>query len=137
MGEPPMAPQRYRPRCFTFTPSFTLSDGCRITGWPWLNPSITSASRGVSLDDLFSSIQQGKVKELNIILKADVTGSIGAIEHALGQLNTDEVKIQIIHRGTVTISEGDVNLAVASRAITPVSAATAAKIDAAKRLCRP
>jgi translation initiation factor IF-2 len=75
------------------------------------------ASRGPRLDDLFSSIQQGKVKELNIILKADVTGSIGAIEHALGQLNTEEVKIQIIHRGTGTITESDVNLAVASQAI--------------------
>jgi len=74
-------------------------------------------TRGVSLDGLFSSIQQGKIKELNIILKADVQGSIGAIEHALGQLNTDEVQIRIIHKGTGTITESDVNLAVASRAI--------------------
>src|SRR5262249_23829025 len=74
-------------------------------------------SRGVSLDDLFANIQQGKTKELNIILKADVSGSIGAIEHALGQLNTNEVQIKIIHRGTGTITESDVNLAVASRAI--------------------
>jgi translation initiation factor IF-2 len=73
--------------------------------------------RGVSLDGLFSSIQQGKIKELNIILKADVQGSIGAIEHALGQLNTSEVQIKTIHRGTGTITEGDVNLAIASHAI--------------------
>ncbi|MEN9938614.1 MAG: hypothetical protein RLZZ387_5193 [Chloroflexota bacterium] len=73
--------------------------------------------RGVSLDGLFSSIQQGKLKELNIILKADVQGSIGAIEHALGQLNMTEVQIKTIHKGTGTITEGDVNLAIASHAI--------------------
>ncbi len=73
--------------------------------------------RGVSLDSLFSSIQQGKIKELNIILKVDVQGSIGAIEHALGQLNTSEVQIKVIHHGTGTISESDVNLAIASHAI--------------------
>ncbi|MFQ3681575.1 translation initiation factor IF-2 [Roseiflexus sp.] len=76
-----------------------------------------ASTRGVSLDGLFSSIQQGKIKELNIILKADVQGSIGAIEHALEQLNTDEVQIRIIHRGTGTITESDVNLAIASHAI--------------------
>jgi translation initiation factor IF-2 len=76
-----------------------------------------ASTRGVSLDDLFSKIQQGQVKELNIILKADVQGSIGAIEHALGQLNTDEVQLKIIHKGTGTITESDVNLAIASRAI--------------------
>ncbi len=74
-------------------------------------------TRGVTLDSLFSNIQQGKIKELNIILKADVSGSIGAIEHALGQLNTSEVKIKTIHHGTGTISESDVNLAIASHAI--------------------
>jgi translation initiation factor IF-2 len=73
--------------------------------------------RGVSLDDLFSKIQQGQVKELNIILKGDVQGSIGAIEHALGQLDSSEVQLKIIHKGTGTITESDVNLAIASRAI--------------------
>lgn len=76
-----------------------------------------TAVRGVSLDSLFSNIQQGKIKELNIILKADVQGSIGAIEHALGQLNTDAVQIKTIHKGTGTITESDVNLAIASHAI--------------------
>jgi translation initiation factor IF-2 len=75
------------------------------------------ATRGVSLDNLFSSIQQGKIKELNIILKADVQGSIGAIEHALGQLNTDEVQIKLINKGNGAITESDVNLAIASHAI--------------------
>jgi translation initiation factor IF-2 len=73
--------------------------------------------RGVSLDDLFSKIQQGQVKELNIILRGDMQGSIGAIEHALGQINTSGVQLKIIQRGTGTISESDVNLAIASRAI--------------------
>ncbi|MFN5061117.1 MAG: translation initiation factor IF-2 [Chloroflexota bacterium] len=73
--------------------------------------------RSVSLDGLFANIQQGKIKELNLIVKVDVQGSIGAIEHALGQLNTNEVQIKIIHRGTGTITESDVNLAIASRAI--------------------
>ncbi len=73
--------------------------------------------RSVSLDGLFANIQQGKIKELNLIVKVDVMGSIGAIEHALGQLNTSEVQIKIIHRGTGTITESDVNLAIASRAI--------------------
>jgi translation initiation factor IF-2 len=82
-----------------------------------LRMEATAITRGVTLDDLFANIQQGKIKELNIILRADVSGSIGAIEHALGQLNTSEVQIKIIQRGTGAISESDVNLAVASRAI--------------------
>ncbi len=75
------------------------------------------STRGPSLDDLFKNIQQGKLKELNLVLKADVQGSIGAIEHALGQLNTPEVQLRLIHRGTGAITESDVNLAAASRAI--------------------
>jgi translation initiation factor IF-2 len=75
------------------------------------------ASRGPSLDDLFKNIQQGKLKDLNLVLKADVQGSIGAIEHALGQINTSGVQMRIIHRGTGAITESDVNLAAASRAI--------------------
>ncbi len=79
--------------------------------------SIAAPARGTSLDELFKNAQQGQNKELNIIIKADVQGSIGAIEHALGQLNNNEVTIRVIHRGTGTITESDVNLAVASRAI--------------------
>jgi translation initiation factor IF-2 len=79
--------------------------------------ALATPARGLTLDDLFSKIQQGQVKELNIILKADVQGSIGAIQHALAQLNTDEVQLKIIHKGTGTITESDVNLAIASRAI--------------------
>lgn len=78
-----------------------------------------STVRGTSLEDLFSQVQQGKVKELNVILKADVQGSLGAIEHQFGQLSSsqNEVQIRVIHKGTGAITEGDVNLAVASQAI--------------------
>jgi translation initiation factor IF-2 len=75
--------------------------------------------RALSLDDVFEEIRKGKIKELNIILKADVQGSIGAIEHALGKLNEDggEVQVKVLHKATGAISESDVMLAVASRAI--------------------
>lgn len=81
--------------------------------------AIASSTRAPTLDDLFSTIQQGQIKELNLIIKADVQGSIGAIEHQLNQLNSNqqEVQIRVIHKGTGTISESDVNLAVASHAI--------------------
>ncbi len=78
-----------------------------------------STNQGVSLDDLFSKIQEGQVKDLNVILKADVQGTIGAIEHQFTQLNEkqSEVQIRVIHKGTGTITESDVNLALVSNAI--------------------
>jgi len=81
--------------------------------------AIATSGRGTSLEDLFSKVQQGQVKDLNVIIKADVQGSIGAIEHQFNQLSETqtEVQIKVIHRGTGAISEGDVNLAVASQAI--------------------
>ena len=81
--------------------------------------AMATTARGASLEDLFSKVQQGQVKELNIILKADVQGSIGAIEHQFNQLNEaqNEVQIKVIHKGTGAITEGDVNLAAASQAI--------------------
>ncbi len=80
---------------------------------------MASQVKGVTLEDLFSRIQAGQVKDLNVILKADVQGSIGAIEHGLGQINSKhtEVQIQVLHTGTGAISESDVNLATASNAI--------------------
>ncbi len=80
---------------------------------------MASQLKGMSLEDLFSRIQAGQVKDLNVILKADVQGSIGAIEHGLGQINTKhtEVQIKVLHTGTGAISESDVNLATASNAI--------------------
>jgi len=78
-----------------------------------------SFSHGTTLDDLFSRIQQGQMKDLNLIIKADVQGTIGAIEHMIAQLNNDqhEVNIKVIHKGTGTITESDVNLALVSGAI--------------------
>ena len=76
-------------------------------------------TKAVSLDDLYSRIQAGQVKDLNILLKADVSGSIGAIEHSLKQINAKhtEVQLRMIHTGTGAISESDVNLATASNAL--------------------
>src|SRR5512143_1629774 len=70
-----------------------------------------------TLEDLYRQIQAGQAKELRIILKADVSGSLGAITHALGQLATDEVKINILHEGAGEITDNDILLASASNAI--------------------
>ena len=70
-----------------------------------------------TLEDLYRQIQAGQAKELRIILKADVSGSLGAITHALGQLPTDEVKLNILHEGAGEISDNDILLASASNAI--------------------
>ena len=71
----------------------------------------------VSLEDLYKQIQEGEVKELNIILKADVQGSIEALKAALMRLGTDEVTVNVIHTGVGAVNETDVNLASASNAI--------------------
>jgi len=77
-----------------------------------------AAGRGiVSLEDLFQKIKEGEVKELNIILKADVQGSIEALADSLLKLSTDEVKLKIIHSFTGAITETDIMLASASGAI--------------------
>ncbi|MGD2124732.1 MAG: translation initiation factor IF-2 [Desulfobacteraceae bacterium] len=76
------------------------------------------ARRGiVSLDDLFEKIKEGEVKELNIIIKGDVQGSLEALSDSLLKLSTDEVKLKIIHASTGAIKETDVMLASASDAI--------------------
>jgi len=71
----------------------------------------------VSLDDLFEQIKEGEIKELNIILKADVQGSLEALSDLLVKQSTDEVKLKIIHMATGTITESDIMLASASNAI--------------------
>ena len=71
----------------------------------------------VSLDDLFNQIQSGNVKELNIVVKADVQGSVEAVKQSLEKLSNDEVRIRIIHGGVGAITESDVMLATASNAI--------------------
>jgi len=71
----------------------------------------------VSLDDLFKRIKEGEVKDLNIIIKADVQGSIEALKQALERLSTDEVRVKPIHGGVGAITETDIMLASASNAI--------------------
>ena len=71
----------------------------------------------VTLDNLFSQIEAGNVKELNLIVKADVQGSVDVLMKYLTELSTDEVKIKIIHAAVGGVSEGDVVLAEASSAI--------------------
>ncbi len=71
----------------------------------------------VTLDNLFSSIQQGEMKELNIVVKADVQGSAEAVKQNLEKLTNDEVRVRVIHSGVGAISESDVMLAHASGAV--------------------
>ena len=71
----------------------------------------------MSLDDLFTQIQAGNLKELGIIVKADVQGSVEAVKQSLLKLSNDEVMIKIIHGGVGAINESDVTLASASNAI--------------------
>jgi translation initiation factor IF-2 len=76
-----------------------------------------TAAAGFSLDTLYQQMQQGKIKELNLLIKADVQGSLDAIRQMLGKLSTDQLKVRIIHEGVGDISETDVHLAAASKAI--------------------
>lgn len=76
-----------------------------------------TASKAVTLDDLFSQIQEGDIKELNIIVKGDVQGSVEALCGSLYKLEIDGVKINIIRSSVGTITETDVTLAAASNAI--------------------
>ena len=71
----------------------------------------------VTLDNLFASIQEGQLKDLNIIIKADVQGSAEAVKQSLVKLSNDEVRVKIIHNGVGAITESDVMLANASNAI--------------------
>ena len=75
------------------------------------------SGRKVSFDDLFSGIQEGVLKDLNLVLKADVSGSLEAFEDEIAKLPQDEISVNIIHRGVGGINESDVMLAAASDAI--------------------
>jgi translation initiation factor IF-2 len=70
-----------------------------------------------TLEDLYRQIQAGQAKELRIILKADVSGSLGAITHALEQLDQDEVRLNVLHEAAGDITDNDIMLATASDAI--------------------
>ncbi|MBO5489481.1 MAG: translation initiation factor IF-2, partial [Eubacterium sp.] len=74
-------------------------------------------AKKVTLDGLFSQIQAGNVKELNLIIKADVQGSVEAVKQSLVKLSNEEVAVRIIHGGVGAINESDVSLASASNAI--------------------
>jgi len=78
---------------------------------------IKSTQGKVSLDDLFSQIQAGQIKDLNVVVKADVQGSVEALRSSLEKLSNDEVRVRIIHTGAGAVTESDVMLASASNAI--------------------
>ncbi|MEO7118364.1 MAG: translation initiation factor IF-2 [Candidatus Limnocylindrales bacterium] len=83
-----------------------------------------------TLEDLYRQIQAGQTKELRVIIKADVQGSLGAIQHALDQIQSEEVRINVLHEGTGDISDNDIQLASASDAVV---IGFNAKIDGATR----
>ncbi|MGN0362173.1 MAG: translation initiation factor IF-2 [Bilifractor sp.] len=81
------------------------------------NQLLEETKSRMSLDDLFSQIQDGSVKELELVVKADVQGSVEAIRQSLLKLSNEEVVVKIIHAGVGAINESDVTLAAASNAI--------------------
>ncbi len=82
-----------------------------------LREEIMARNASVTLEQLFSQIKEGEVKELNLIIKADVQGSVGALTQSLEKLQTENVKVRIIHTGVGTVTESDIMLAGTSNAI--------------------
>ncbi|MCI8284103.1 MAG: translation initiation factor IF-2 [Firmicutes bacterium] len=78
---------------------------------------VMQKTSGVTLDDLFSHIEQGELRELNLIIKADVQGSVGALVTSLEKLKNEEVAVKIIHTGVGAVNESDVMLASTTGAI--------------------
>lgn len=78
---------------------------------------VMQKTSGVTLDDLFSQIEQGELRELNLIIKADVQGSVGALVTSLEKLKNEEVAVKIIHTGVGAVNESDVMLASTTGAI--------------------
>ena len=78
---------------------------------------LAKANTAVTLDDLFSQIKEGSIKDLNIIVKADVQGSAEAVKASLEKLSNEEVRVRVIHNAVGGITESDVMLATASNAI--------------------
>ena len=76
-----------------------------------------NATKRVTLDDLFNQIEKGNLKQLNIIVKADVQGSVEAVKQSLEKLSNDEVKVKVIHANVGAVTETDVTLAKVSNAI--------------------
>jgi translation initiation factor IF-2 len=82
-----------------------------------LRSEYLQSTHKVSLEDLYNQIKEGKIKELGIIVKADVQGSLEAIKQSLEKLSNDSVKVRVIHGAVGTITETDITLASASNAI--------------------
>ncbi|EPY2273505.1 translation initiation factor IF-2 [Clostridium sporogenes] len=82
-----------------------------------LRDEYLQSTHKVSLEDLYNQIREGKVKELGLIVKADVQGSVEALKQSLEKLSTEEVKVRVIHGGVGAINETDVTLATASNGI--------------------
>lgn len=82
-----------------------------------LREEVMAKNASVTLEQLFSQIEEGEVKELNLILKADVQGSVGALTTSLEKLQNENVKVKIIHSGVGTVTESDIMLASTSGAI--------------------
>ena len=78
---------------------------------------LNNAKQKVTLDNLFENLSEGELKELNIIVKADVQGSVEAVKQSLVKLSNDEVRVNVIHGGVGAVNESDVTLAQASGAI--------------------
>ena len=81
------------------------------------NEAEIAAQQNITLDTLYMQMREGKVKELNLLIKSDVQGSSEAIKHALTQVGADNLKVRLIHDGVGNVSETDVHLASASKAI--------------------
>jgi len=75
------------------------------------------SSNVVTLDDFFNKVQEGQIKDLNIVIKADVQGSVEAVKQSLERLSNEEVRVNVIHSGVGAVRESDVMLAYASNAI--------------------
>ncbi len=94
---------------------------------------MSSAGPEITLEQLFARFQSGETKDLNIIVKADVQGSLEPIVNSVEELSNDEINVNVIHQGTGNISESDIMLAIASQAIVigfNVNADTAARRQA-------
>ncbi|WP_206457821.1 translation initiation factor IF-2 [Anaerovorax sp. IOR16] len=82
-----------------------------------MREEVMARNSSVTLEQLFSQIEEGEVKELNLIIKADVQGSVGALTTSLEKLKNENVKVRIIHSGVGTVTESDIMLANTSNAI--------------------
>src|SRR5665648_773130 len=83
----------------------------------WPEKLLKAENSSTSLEQLFSQLQEGEVKELNLIIKGDVQGSVGALESSLEKMKNENVRVKVLHSGVGTVTESDVMLASTSGAI--------------------